>query len=242
MAAVAKQERAEQTRRSLIRAAALTFDDVGYERSSLTRISEAAGVSKGALSFHFASKDELADAVQESAHLAARTVVDAVRRRPGPALQSVIDITHELAALLERDPVARAGARLARERPASTELPHHWNAAWAEAVRRLLRHARTDGSLIPGANVHTVAVLVAYLMSGLETTVRDHGVLAELVPPQGADDPPEPPRAWLSRIWELVLPEVAAVGHLPVLMAHGSRPCGDEDGALCPLGPRAAEP
>ncbi|MBT2369079.1 TetR family transcriptional regulator [Streptomyces sp. ISL-10] len=235
---MAKQERAEQTRRSLIRAAALTFDDVGYERSSLTRISDAAGVSKGALSFHFSSKDELADAVQESAHLAARAVVDSVRRRSGPALQSVIDITHELAVLLETDPVARAGARLGRERAATADLPRHWNVAWAEPVRRLLHHARADGSLLAGTNVHTVAVLVAYLMSGLETTVRDRGVLAELVPQREPDDLPEPPRAWLSRIWELVLPEVAAAGHLALLVAEGSR----GRGVLCPLGHTVTEP
>ncbi|MEU0087036.1 ScbR family autoregulator-binding transcription factor [Streptomyces sp. NPDC006274] len=217
---MAMQERAEQTRRALIGAAAHAFDEVGYERSSLVRISEAAGVSKGALSFHFASKDELADAVQGSAHDAARTVVDDVCRRPGPALQSVIDITHALAALLETDAVCRAGARLARERAAADILPHHWNAAWAQPVRHLLHHARDDRSLLPGANVHTVAVLVAYLMAGVETTVRDHWMLAALVP-QHRDEQREPPRAWLARIWELVLPEVAAVDHLPRLRACG---------------------
>ncbi|GAA2522572.1 TetR family transcriptional regulator [Streptomyces longisporus] len=50
-----KQERATRTRRALIQAAE-SFVGEGYVPASLPVISERAGVSKGALLFHFESK------------------------------------------------------------------------------------------------------------------------------------------------------------------------------------------
>ena len=51
-----KQERALRTREALIESAAEVFDREGFSVASLTAISSRAGVSNGALHFHFASK------------------------------------------------------------------------------------------------------------------------------------------------------------------------------------------
>ncbi|WP_159062215.1 TetR family transcriptional regulator, partial [Streptomyces caniscabiei] len=66
---MAKQERAVRTRENLIRSAAEVFDREGYAVASITTISARAGVSNGALHFHFASKAALAEAVAEAAAL-----------------------------------------------------------------------------------------------------------------------------------------------------------------------------
>ncbi|MFF1793793.1 TetR family transcriptional regulator [Kitasatospora sp. NPDC058263] len=62
-----KQERAQHTRRALLRAAAGEFDQHGYAGTSLSRVSRAAGVTMGALTFHFPTKASLADAVRADA-------------------------------------------------------------------------------------------------------------------------------------------------------------------------------
>lgn len=62
-----RQERSERTRRNLVGAASTVFDQSGYERATLSAISERAQVTKGALSFHFAAKADLARAVQADA-------------------------------------------------------------------------------------------------------------------------------------------------------------------------------
>jgi AcrR family transcriptional regulator len=49
----AKQERAVQTRESLLRAAAEVFDEYGYSGASINRILKRAGLTAGALYFHF---------------------------------------------------------------------------------------------------------------------------------------------------------------------------------------------
>ena len=74
-----KQVRAARTREALIRAAAEVFAADGYALASLPEISRRAGVSKGALHFHFASKDALAAEVEDVA--AARVVRLAERCR-----------------------------------------------------------------------------------------------------------------------------------------------------------------
>ncbi|MGC9542892.1 TetR family transcriptional regulator [Streptomyces sp. UG1] len=56
------QERSEKTRHRLMRAGAELFDLKGYANATLVGIARAAGVTKGALYFHLASKEDLAEA------------------------------------------------------------------------------------------------------------------------------------------------------------------------------------
>lgn len=62
----------EQARREqIIEAAIDTIAELGYVKSSLARIAERAGISKGVISYHFAGKDELLERVVERIYLAA---------------------------------------------------------------------------------------------------------------------------------------------------------------------------
>ncbi|CAM5693666.1 hypothetical protein SALBM311S_06793 [Streptomyces alboniger] len=67
-----RQLRAEQTRSTIITAAADLFDRHGYESTSLDDIVEHAQVTKGALFFHFATKEDLAHAMIELQSRASR--------------------------------------------------------------------------------------------------------------------------------------------------------------------------
>ncbi|WP_240499342.1 TetR family transcriptional regulator, partial [Streptomyces prasinus] len=60
-----RQVRAEQTRATIITAAADLIDRQGYESTSLSDIVDHAQVTKGALYFHFAAKEDLAHAILE---------------------------------------------------------------------------------------------------------------------------------------------------------------------------------
>lgn len=54
----------EEVRRAqIIESAIETFAEVGYGETSLARIAERAGISKGVISYHFAGKDELVEQV-----------------------------------------------------------------------------------------------------------------------------------------------------------------------------------
>ncbi|BAJ25953.1 MULTISPECIES: ScbR family autoregulator-binding transcription factor [Kitasatospora] len=193
-----KQERAARTRHALVKAAAVEFDRAGYEGTSLARISETAGISMGALTFHFRTKGELAVAVQRLGRSATQDVVTRVAAHPAPALQSVIALTLELARLLEKEASVRAAARLTREMPATTAATA-WYPAWTHTVDELLEQAR-DGELRPGTDLRTVAALVAHLVAGAETHIRCRVPHTEH---QSAD-------AQLAQLWRLVLRGVSA--------------------------------
>ncbi|MFF5127309.1 ScbR family autoregulator-binding transcription factor [Streptomyces syringium] len=208
---MAKQERAERTRGALLTAAADVFDHVGYERASLNAISEAAGVTKGALSFHFATKAELARAVQSTACSSSRAALTALDHAHPPTLQTVIDMTHVLAHLLEHHVVVRAGIRLSRELDYAPDASYDCTVLWRELLEDVLRRAEDDQALAPGHDPRTLTALALTMATGTELLVRTPpGPDA----PCSADGPRDTGRDWLAQFWQLVLPGVAAPGPL----------------------------
>jgi len=110
---MARQLRAEQTRATIVKAAAELFDEYGYESASLRDIVARANVTKGAVYFHFATKEDLAHAVMDLQHDAfSRSMVD-VDRQGYSSLEILIRATFEMAQQIGRCPIARASLRLA---------------------------------------------------------------------------------------------------------------------------------
>jgi AcrR family transcriptional regulator len=201
-----KQERAVRTRHSLIQAAAEVFAEKGFASASLGAISKRAGVSNGALHFHFASKDALADAVEEEAAATLRRLTEAARARQGDSLQAVVDATHELVCSLGQDVVVRGGFELACgvARRADSQLRVQWQ-SWVEES---LRRAERGGALAEGVAGVDAAHLVVAVTAGMEALGRE-------------DD------SWLSRqrltgFWELLLPRLADQRGLGALVSAGS--------------------
>ncbi|MGW1871411.1 TetR family transcriptional regulator [Streptomyces mauvecolor] len=167
-----RQERAVRTRQALVGAAASEFDRSGYHGTSLNRVCRAAGITMGALTFHFAAKDELADAVQSQGQLITREALDGLPDSEAPALHRAVDLTLELARLLEAEPAVRSAARLSRERP---DPDLEWSAAWLGAVRELFEQAYREGQLHSAVRPASLAELSRYLMIGTECRARaDH--------------------------------------------------------------------
>ncbi|WP_086559787.1 TetR/AcrR family transcriptional regulator [Streptomyces africanus] len=194
-----KQARAARTRQALVQAAATEFDRKGYDGASLTRISRTAGVSMGALTFHFASEQELAEAVCAEGEEITRAVVQRMVGAGEPALQAAVALTLALVVLLEDEARVRAAARLARERRA--EQPDAWTELWEPVLRERLRSASLQE---PGGGVDpaAVATLCLLLVRGAETTVREH-VLTCGTPAQDVI-------GQFSDVWRLVLKGVSA--------------------------------
>jgi AcrR family transcriptional regulator len=104
--------RGAATREALLRAAGEQFAIAGYQGASLGNILVGAGVTKGALYFHFANKEALADAVLREAVdrkcMAARAGFDSA---PDPLSGLVAGLT-ATADLCLTDAVVRGGNRL----------------------------------------------------------------------------------------------------------------------------------
>ncbi|MEV6206420.1 TetR/AcrR family transcriptional regulator [Kitasatospora sp. NPDC051914] len=199
------QERAERTRRRLIVAAASVIDEPpvevlgGEALPGLDVISRAAGVSKGALYYHFRSKGELVDAVREEARRELRRLTAAcvASHGPGAGLDAVVDVAVAVARLLDGDPVCRAGVRLDRAEGLALG-PDGGPPEWMAPVCALLTAAAERGELRDGVEPAEV---------GMALTAMAVGVL--LV----CERNPEVARTGMvARLWGAVLPGLAAPG------------------------------
>jgi AcrR family transcriptional regulator len=200
-----KQERALRTREALIKSAAVVFDREGYSTASLTAISSRAGVSNGALHFHFASKAALAEAVEEAAaHRLARITLSS-EQEPGKVLQSLVDAMHALAGTLHDDAVLRAGFALCSEHIYANE--RDLRLQWRQWVEGTLKRAEGEGELAEAVVVRDAVIAVVAATVGFEVL--------------GAQN-----SEWLSyrthtQFWRLLLPRLAAPSSLGHLRAEG---------------------
>ncbi|MER5637817.1 ScbR family autoregulator-binding transcription factor [Kitasatospora sp. NPDC002227] len=197
---MSRQERASRTRQLIIQAAAQAFDLEGFALTGLSEIAQLCGVSKGALYFHFGSKEQLADAVMTESRETLRDIVRQARSRRGAGLQYLIDLCHGLARQLDQDVVFRAGLRLTEEPGlADGSCPSPYP-AWERLVGRQLARAVRDEDLHPDVLLAEVTALLAATAAGIESlSRRDKGWLSPHV---------------TTGLWNAVLPALTPVDRL----------------------------
>ncbi|MFF8836918.1 ScbR family autoregulator-binding transcription factor [Streptomyces sp. NPDC015130] len=169
-----KQERGTRTRDALIRSAAGEFDLRGFAQATLSAISVGAGVSPGALHFHFENKAAVAEAVEDAACTTLRRTARIAYRHRSDALQNLVDTTHALAGLFREDIVVRAGFRLSCANDCRTEL--NLRQEWQSCVQQRLAEAADEGLLATGGlrQVDLARTIVAATI-GLVTLSQDSG-------------------------------------------------------------------
>jgi AcrR family transcriptional regulator len=175
-----RQLRAEQTRATIITAAADLFDQKGYERTSLSDIVAHANVTKGALYFHFAAKEALAQAIMELQSRAARQVTSDVDGRGGSSLEALIRITYALTRLAVEGPVTRAGLRLATGGVEARPPLRHPFTEWLEIITRKLLGAARERDIQPDVDVHAVAHSLVCFFVGTRVAGRPLEPVARL--------------------------------------------------------------
>ncbi|MFG2622122.1 ScbR family autoregulator-binding transcription factor [Streptomyces sp. NPDC048507] len=184
-----KQERAQRTRESLVRAAAEVFAEEGFTVASVAAISERAGVTSGALHFHFDGKDALARAVEERA----AEVVRGITGAGGDPLRALVASSYALVASVGDEVLVRAGFVLGGD--VAHRSPVDLRTQWWRWAEEALGAAAREGLLAEGVSVPDAARLVVAVTVGLGTL--------EPVGPEG-----EAPHA-LTRIWSVLLPGIA---------------------------------
>ncbi|MFE0190673.1 ScbR family autoregulator-binding transcription factor [Streptomyces sp. NPDC059008] len=191
---MAKQERAIRTRRACLVAAAEIFNECGYEAATIAAIIDRAQLTRGALYFHFTSKEELARGV-----LAEAVTTEGLVPQP-LKLQEWADIALLLAHRLPREPLLSASIRLSVDSKARRMFGTRWP-DWIELVGKVLLEAKERGELLP----HVDPADTARLFVGAWTGVQ----LVSEVMPEGRDLSRE-----ISRLLELILPNIAVPGVL----------------------------
>jgi len=195
------QERAVTTRRRILESAAVVFDRYGYAGATMAQILEEAGLTKGALYFHFASKEELAKALFSEEERWSSLLAAPRSDRP---VQDVIDFTHIFAEALIKDALVRASIRMAIEYGTFTNQDQFTTySMWAAALHTPLSRAQKRGHLRPDVDITTTADTVVACFTGLQ-------IMSQVVSQRS--DLHERLAAW----WTLTLP-----GLVPTLQAGG---------------------
>ncbi|MFI8965574.1 ScbR family autoregulator-binding transcription factor [Streptomyces sp. NPDC053493] len=197
---MAKQDRAIRTRKAILEAAAAVFDERGYEAAKLSDILALAQVTKGALYFHFDSKEDLAHAVIEAQ-------VSSVPPAP-PQLSKVqefVDVGMVFAHRLARDRLLSGSVRLTLD-----QGTHELNRSgpyreWTEINLGLLSAAKERGELLPHADPEEVAPLVVGAYAGLNLMTHElEGHRSSL-------------ERWVSSLYHHLLPSIVVPSVLTML-------------------------
>ena len=184
--------RADTTRSRLIAAAARQFAHRAYGLVSLDDILAEAELTKGAMYFHFSSKQALALAIiDDLREMSLATVVDLLARKMS-GLETLIDLVFRLAVQDTQDDVARAGVRLLETLENATPVPPALWQSRMEFVTTLIQRAVTEGDAIDKHDPEDIARMVVGLWEGIRRTSN----LDE--PEQYLDN--------LKKIWILALP------------------------------------
>jgi AcrR family transcriptional regulator len=159
-----QQARAVQTRQAILRAAAEVFDEYGYAGSGIQRIIERAGITSGALYFHFKQgKQELALEVMRSQP---QSLYDIELESHG--LQRVIDLTLVWSCALQDDSFLRAGVRLTGEQANMGIRDAAPFRVWVEIVQDCLSEAEKAGQLREDAQLLPTAEFLVGACTGTQ--------------------------------------------------------------------------
>ncbi|PTR27605.1 TetR family transcriptional regulator [Rhodococcus sp. OK519] len=162
-----RQARAVATRQQIITGAARMFEQSGFEGASLGDIVDGAGTTKGALYFHFRSKDELARVVIEEQHRTSITSLHSISETGASALRQLVMLCHEMARQIVDDPVVRAGMRLTLEFSGSSE-PAQPYVDWIQSAREIVELGVSQGEIVRTVDPSTLARFVIGSFTGVQ--------------------------------------------------------------------------
>jgi TetR/AcrR family transcriptional regulator, transcriptional repressor for nem operon len=186
------ERRADTTRHRLIAAASRHFAHHPYSMVSLDDILAEAELTKGAMYFHFSSKQALAVAITDDLTEMSRAAVTELLARKMSGLEALIDLVCLLAVQDTQNEVARAGVRLLETLDNTTALATTLWQSWIEFVTTLIQKAVAEGDVVDHHNPEDIAKMLVALWAGVRR-------ISDL-------DQPEHHLDNLQNAWILVLP------------------------------------
>ncbi|MER5217601.1 ScbR family autoregulator-binding transcription factor [Streptomyces sp. NPDC002838] len=202
---MAQQERAIRTRSAILEAAGAVFDENGYTSTTIAMVLERAEVTKGALYFHFPSKESLAQAVLDE-----QVPFGAVPPQPCK-LQEIIDMTFVVGQRLLSDPLLRGSVRLTVDQATPPGVDHTGPfRQWAERLTLLMEQAGAQGELLPTVKPRDTVELLVGGFAGIQLMSRALTDRADL-------------GYRISVLWSHILPSIAVPGLLLGLDSKADR-------------------
>lgn len=162
------QMRAQSTRNSLIRAGAVVFNREGYAGATTSDIIHEAGVTKGAMQFHFRTKADLAHAVVAEYTRIFGFAVEAARADAPSSAGAVVELSAVIARQLVEEPIAGAAHRLRMEESSFAPRVTGPYLEAMDVLQGLFGAAVKEGDIRSGVNVQDLARYVVASFIGVQ--------------------------------------------------------------------------
>jgi AcrR family transcriptional regulator len=188
-----RQARSELTRRKIITSAVDLFSEFGYAATGLGDIIDRADLTKGALYYHFDSKESLATAVIVEGGVNVLGTFRSISESSSPALENIIHGQFVVTEFIRTDQLARVAVQLLRAFGGFNEAAGHIYAGWLDEVTNRVRHATAEGDVRSDLDPMAIAELILDTILGSE--LLSHATAG------GADL-----RERVTRTWEILLP------------------------------------
>jgi AcrR family transcriptional regulator len=205
-----RQARSEATRKKIINAAVDLFGEMGYSATGLGDITERMEMTKGALYYHFDSKESLATAIVEEGATALLEAFLGACRPSSPALENMVHGLFVVSDLFANDKVARTGVQLLRTFAEFTEASSRTFHGWLQAMATQARQAQAEGDLRDDLDPAVVSDVIVGAMLGTELISHATSGGADLI-------------QRVLRTWEILLPAIATDESLPYFREYLAR-------------------
>ncbi|HET6732330.1 ScbR family autoregulator-binding transcription factor [Mycobacterium sp.] len=197
-----RQARSEATRKKIVASAVELFNEIGYPATGLGDIIERAEMTKGALYYHFDSKESLATAIieegSENLFQAFRSITDS----SAPTLESMIHGLFVVADLLGTDMIARSGTQLLRAFGEFNEAAARTYDGWLFEMTARARQAIDEGDIRDDLDPAAVGETIVATMLGAELLSNATSAGADVLDR-------------VARTWTILLPAIVTEESLP---------------------------
>jgi AcrR family transcriptional regulator len=197
-----RQARSETTRRKIITSAVELFNEIGYPATGLGEIIDRAEMTKGALYYHFESKESVATAIIEEGSARLAEAFLSITSSSAPALESIIHGVFVVADVMRIDQVARSGTQLLRAFGEFNDVAARTYGGWVTEMTERTQQAIDEGDIRDDLDPRAVAETIVGSMLGAE-------LLASAA--TGGADVLER----ITRTWRVLLPAIVSQESLP---------------------------
>ncbi|OMC41285.1 TetR family transcriptional regulator [Mycobacterium sp. GA-1841] len=192
-----RQARSELTRQKIITAAVELFSEQGYPATGLGDIITRAEMTKGALYYHFDSKESLAEAIIVDGGAAMLATFRTITESSSPALENTIHGLFVVADFARSDKLADIGMHLLRTFSGINAAATRVYASWLDDLTGQLIQAADEGDLREDLDVTAAAEVILGSMLGAEALSRATATGTDL-------------RERVARTWDMLLPAVVS--------------------------------
>jgi AcrR family transcriptional regulator len=197
-----RQARSEATRRKIITSAVELFNEIGYPATGLGDIIERAEMTKGALYYHFDSKESLATAIIEEGSANLMHAFRSITESSAPTLENMIHGVFVAADMLSTDKVARSGTQLLRAFGEFNDAAARTYQGWLIEMAARARQAIDEGDLRADLDPAAVGETIVATMLGAELLSNATSAGVDVL-------------ERVARTWKILLPAIVSDESLP---------------------------